>query len=618
MAVMSGRLDTFIKSIIFPRPKQASYDTGTRPNKLVHIPLVDLSRHTETGNFTFGYFIENPAATHVLLYAHPNAVDIGMAYKELRYVSRKAGVSVLLFEYSGYGLTRTAITEASVHQDTLSAYLFLRRYARVPAKRILLCGRSIGASLVAFLAASLPEPEQPSLVVMQCPFTALSECINEFSQNAVSIANFLGYNWFRTIDIIPKIFCPVVLHHGTADTIVSIGHSNTLKCARDTAPRSCVTYFYPEQDKGHNNLSSDLLVRILRERVVTENLAPLSLPHPRLATVNPPVYERLFCDARGAPFATLGDAVASWADRLSLRSSAPPLDQFYVLLTASVCAFTMEVSRAWQVYCTLIKSNACGEAPRERCSKSAFLEYSLACRGSPLGIHVSVEQVNTTREVRSFGFATCRDAMLDAPALYSTAHAEPLLTVLEIAATPGLLASMKRCLSTAPDLLLEPELPCFVQPEVVTAIQLECERAVAFLSDGDRQRLCALLEDMDMCSGELLSSKARERLRRSPSKSARMGDESVEELRAWLQPWLAPIDADMRALAHEVPWDDYLLRCRSVAAGLELSEDMSWEECCDVMELGEVVGQFYLLFQSTSAQYLRPSFTIGGLVADES
>ncbi|CAJ1987095.1 serine peptidase Clan SC Family S9D [Leishmania donovani] len=608
MVVMASRLDAFVKSIIFPRPKIATYDTSTHPNKLVHIPLVDPHRHVENGAFTYGYLLANPKATHVLLYAHPNAVDIGMAYKELRYVSKEASISVLLFEYSGYGLTHTPITEASIHQDTLSAYLFLRRYFGVPSNRVILCGRSLGASPAAFLAAFLPPQQRPCLLILQCPFTALSECINEFSQNAVSIANFLGYNWFRTIDIITDVSCPVVLHHGTNDTTVRIDHSYTLQRARDTAAKPCVTYLYREDGKGHNNLSSATLVRILRERVVTEALLPLLLPHTKLFLANAPVYARLFCDDSGMGFATLSDAVASWLAKLSLHICAPPLDQLYVLLTASVCAFTMECARAWQIYCALIRKNLCGDAAHERCTKDVFLHRCLACWGSPLAVHVAVERVQSTKEVRCFGFATCRDAMLDAPAMYPAKSPEALLTVLEIGVTPGLLSCMKRCLNTAPDMLEEHAMPCFVQQDTVSAVQLECERAVAFLTEDDKQRLCALLKDMDSGFSDNLSSKAYERLRRSPSTSPQMSAESFEELKEWLRPWTSTRGTDMHALAQEVPWDDYLLRSRSVARQHVLNESMSWEECCQAMEESDVVSKIYTLFQEMSAQYLRPTF----------
>ncbi|GET86844.1 serine peptidase, putative [Leishmania tarentolae] len=612
---MTSRLDAFVKSIIFPRPKIATYDTSTHPNKLVHIPLVDPHRHVENGAFTYGYLLINPKATHVFLYAHPNAVDIGVAYKELRYVSKEASISVLLFEYSGYGLTHTPITEASIHQDTLSAYLFLRRYVGVPANRVIFCGRSLGASPAAFLAALLPPTQRPCLLILQCPFTALSECINEFSQNAVSIANFLGYNWFRTIDIIADVSCPVVLHHGTHDTIVRIDHSYTLKRVRDTAPKPCVTYVYQEDGKGHNNLSFATLVRILRERVVTEALLPLSVPHLKVFLANAPVYQHLFCDSSGIGFATLNDAVLSWRAKLSFHLCAPPLDQLYVLLTASVCVFTMKCARAWQIYCSLIRKNLCREAVHERCTKDAFLHRCLACWGNPLAVHVDVESVNSTREVHCFGFATCRDGLLDAPALYPAKSTEALLSVLEIGVTPGLLSCMKRCLATAPGMLEEGDIPCFVHQDTVNAVQLECERAVAFLSEDDKQRLCAFLKHMDSGFSENLSSKAYERLRRSTSSCSQMSSESFQELKEWLRPWASTSGTDMHALAHEVPWDDYLLRGRLVARQHVLSESMSWEECCQAMEESEVVYKIYNLFQDMSAQYLRPAFLTAAAVA---
>lgn len=614
---MASRLDAFIKSIIFPRPKQSSYDTTTHPHKLVHIPLVDPATQVENGAFTVGYLLTQPKATHLLLYAHPNAVDIGLAYKELRYVSKEACVNVLLFEYTGYGLSSSPITEASIHQDTLSAYLFVRRHLQIAANRLILCGRSIGASPAAFLAAALPAAEQPCLLVLQCPFTALSECINEFSQNAVSIANFFGYNWFRTIDIIAKVESPVVLHHGTHDNIVRIAHSYALQRARDTASKPRVTYLYREDGKGHNNLSSAVLVRIIAERVESEVNAASHLHVPRLLMANPPIYDQLFCDEGGVPYALLEEAVENWAATYSLHLCAAPLDRVYVLLTASVCAFTMRCSRAWQIYCELFRSNVRGGAVQERCSKGDFMLRCLACWGSPLGIHVAVERLHTTEEIRIFGFATCRDAMLDAPALYALTNAEPLLSVLEIAMTPALLACMKRCLSTAPEMLGEEGIPCFVQPDMVDAIQLECERCVGFLSAEDRRRICDLVGDFAANCDGMISTKARERLLRTPSRSSSISFESFEEVREWLRPWTSARATEMHALAQEVPWDYYLLRGRSLARRHMLHEKMSWEECHSKMEDSGTVLSIHTFFQELSSQCLRPSYYQPGSAAAE-
>lgn len=605
---MASRLDAFIKSIIFPRPKVSSYDTATHPHRLVHIPLVDPVTQAENGNFTYGYLLTQSKATHLLLYAHPNAVDIGMAYKELRSVAKEACVNVLLFEYSGYGLSNAPITEASIHQDTLSAYLFVRRHLHVAANRLILCGRSIGASPVAFLAAALPSSEQPCLVILQCPFAALSECINEFSQNAVSIANFFGYNWFRTIDIIAKVESPVVLHHGTQDTIVRVAHTYTLQRARDTAAKPRVTYLYLEDGKGHNNLSSTVLVRIIAERVEGELASSLHLHTPKVLMANPPLYDILFCDESGTPYALLEEATASWSSNLSLHLCAAPLDRLFSLLTASVCAFTMRCARSWQIYCALIKRNACGDAVQERCSKEDFLRRCLACWGSPLAIHVSVEKLNSTQEIRLFGFATCRDALLDAPALYSTQYSEPLLCVLEIAVSPSLLACMKRCLSTAPDMLGDAKVPCFVQADSVEAIQQECERAVGFLAPEDRHRICDLLRNFATNFETVISTKARERLLRVPSKSASLSSESFEEIREWLRPWSSARATELRALAQEVPWDYYLLRGRSLARRHVLNDSMSWEECNRAMEESRVVLNIHCFFQELSKQCMWPSF----------
>lgn len=491
---MPGRLDALVKSMIFPRPTPATFSAATHADTLLHLPCVDPDTLLETGRFTNAYLFRQPASTHLIIYAHPNAVDIGIMHDEMRHLSRQVPADVLSFEYSGYGLTKCEITEASVSADMVSAYQFVRHYLGTPAPRIILCGRSIGAAPAAQLAASLPATETPSLLVMQCPFTALSECITEFSQNAVTIANFLGYNLFRTIDLIADVRCPVVLHHGTHDTTVPILHSYTLRQRRDAAARPCVTYFHQEDGKGHNNLSLSLLIQIIQGSVVAEGLAPLGTPWPSCLVARSPLYPHLF--PSGNRKEPLRLVQRQWRQTFNLGRFLHSRKSLYALLTASVCSYAVKVSHAWQTYSAVVRRNARntsaatsptaasslsnssthssarrhrsgggggigsgggggGSAGDRRCSKEEFIARCLACWGSPLGVYAPVAGLSRTADALVFGayVPPGKWDTFDIGWHFSTRPAGPMLTVAELPATPGLLWAIQKILSSAPELL---------------------------------------------------------------------------------------------------------------------------------------------------------------------
>lgn len=390
---MANTIFQFAKKIIFPRPQEASFSSSTYYNfnlndandtenmsPLLHIPIVDPVTKEWTGSSTNAYLHLFPDAPYLIIFAHPNAVDIGMITEDMYYLGYYAKMHVLAFEYTGYGLTNKELpSEESMYADGFSAYWFARSVLRVPCHRIILLGRSIGSAVMAHLASHLPPYEEevkldvknremiacvgdscthhhcfhtttekndfmesashskeysssssnlsfsrsikeneegknvstrsssteiPSspphcyrlcLVVLQCPFTSISECVSSLSGIAYTakVVDFLGINWFRTLDKIDSILAPVVFHHGTQDKLIPFDHTLHLKSKRDNAARTLVSYLHPEEGRGHNDLSCRFLIDILSSRIDT-SADPLPIVFPELYKAHPPIYDEYF------------------------------------------------------------------------------------------------------------------------------------------------------------------------------------------------------------------------------------------------------------------------------------------------------------------------------------
>ncbi|CCW70248.1 unnamed protein product [Phytomonas sp. Hart1] len=587
---MLGPLDGLVRSIVFPRPEKSTYTASTHPDALLHISCVCCNDHTETGSYTYGYLFTQPSATHLLIYAHPNAVDIGMIYNEMKNLSEEAKIDVLLFEYSGYGLTHTEVSEESMNRDMLGSYYFARDHLHVPPDRIVLCGRSIGAAVVVQLFAGLPKHQVPSLVILQCPFTSLSECMQEFSKNAVSIVNFLGYNWFRTIDIIANVQSPIVLHHGTIDNIVPISHTYALKDKRTVETHPCKTHLYLDKDRGHNNLRRSTLIQILHERIEISGLRPLHTIWPSFAVSHPPVSTLLF----PLDITKFNEVCDKWNKIFNLADTLQNKESWFVILTASVCVFAAKAAREWQVYSDLIKRNSCNRSLKSRCSKNDFLIRCMTSWYNPLGIYIPIPGHSGYSEALVFGCSVPpnRWSSFDiAWDFISHDVSNVLFMIVEFKPTAGLLKAMGMVLSSAPDLLgmSKDEIPNFIHPDLVENIQVECERMVAFMPSHMSTSFEFLLNDLEKNSEALMSAKA-----------SRLHDTSFDhvvykELCEWMNPYIKQPE-QMSAIANEVSWDYYLFKARILMSRFSLHMDMDWRELEDFLQTGAVLVKIYDCF----------------------
>jgi len=94
-------------------------------------------------------------ATHLLLYLHGNAEDLGKCYPIIDYIRMKLPVNILAPEYPGYGVSAGDSCETSVGEMVQNVYEFaISPYGlNVPPERIIIYGFSIGSA--AALSTSL-------------------------------------------------------------------------------------------------------------------------------------------------------------------------------------------------------------------------------------------------------------------------------------------------------------------------------------------------------------------------------------------------------------------------------------------------------------------------------
>ena len=124
------------------------------------LPLQDVWFESEDGMRLFGWYVEARGAEAgsagltpgVLLWCHGNAGNIIHRLENLAELHR-AGISVFLFDYRGYGRSQGTPSEEGVYQDALAAAGYLVRSRRVKPERLVIFGRSLGAAVAGEVAS---------------------------------------------------------------------------------------------------------------------------------------------------------------------------------------------------------------------------------------------------------------------------------------------------------------------------------------------------------------------------------------------------------------------------------------------------------------------------------
>lgn len=167
--------------------------------------------------------IENAESNIVIIYSYGNCESISSVKAFCKELSEKIKVSVVMYEYAGYGVlfdSKTKATEHSVKQDVLDITDFVHR--EYPKRKIIHYGRSIGSGPAIF--ACFKRPFVDGLII-ESGFLSIFKTILH--------VNFkIWGDVFRNEQIIGNIDVPTLVIHGKNDKIVPFYHAQGLanKC----------------------------------------------------------------------------------------------------------------------------------------------------------------------------------------------------------------------------------------------------------------------------------------------------------------------------------------------------------------------------------------------------
>ena len=112
---------------------------------------------------------EHPSYT--ILFNHGGTVDLGNLCNFLFTLGNRLNCNVLVYDYSGFGLTPGTPTEKAVYADAETAFRLLTDKYHIPPEKIVLYGQSLGTAPSLYLASKNPVKG----VVLHSPFLSIAK-----------------------------------------------------------------------------------------------------------------------------------------------------------------------------------------------------------------------------------------------------------------------------------------------------------------------------------------------------------------------------------------------------------------------------------------------------------
>lgn len=193
-----------------------------------------------------------PDATHLVLFFHRNAEDLGCCKQFCLNLRDKLNVHVFAIEYPGYGLfhqgaardaPEPGASQAIRHAEV--ALAFLQREMALPLSRILLFGCSVGTGLAMKLAAV---HEDLGGLVLVAPFLSVRAVAIDRVGSTLAWALLPKEDAFPNEVLAASVRCPTVIVHGPEDTVIPISHGERLyECL------TCRKLLVTPEGLGHNS-----------------------------------------------------------------------------------------------------------------------------------------------------------------------------------------------------------------------------------------------------------------------------------------------------------------------------------------------------------------------------
>ena len=176
---------------------------------------------SKTGPKLHGWYVDHPAPEGVALLCHGNGGNITVLAETLSVLSRRHNLSVLAFDYRGYGRSEGKPSETGILEDARTARTWLADRTGVAESDVILFGISLGGGVAVDLAQ-----DGARGLILASTFTSLP-AVAKHHVGWLPTAALMTYE-MNSLEKIRKYRGPVLISHGDADEVVPFAHGERL------------------------------------------------------------------------------------------------------------------------------------------------------------------------------------------------------------------------------------------------------------------------------------------------------------------------------------------------------------------------------------------------------
>lgn len=210
--------------------------------QLSGLPLEEVWLPVDDVVTVFGWFIDAGPTSPVLLWCHGNAGNVSHRLENIRQLYQR-GISVMIFDYRGYGRSTGVPSEAGFYQDALASYDYLIQHRRISPERLIIFGRSLGSSVAGEVAIR----RSSAGLMVEGSFSSIQ---------AMSDHHYFGLptRWLMDVDFnlakkVRALQVPLLVIHGEEDSIVPMALGRQVFEAAHEPKR-----WYAVSGAGHNDV----------------------------------------------------------------------------------------------------------------------------------------------------------------------------------------------------------------------------------------------------------------------------------------------------------------------------------------------------------------------------
>jgi uncharacterized protein len=194
-----------IDRLFFHRRKNNSYYCEKWKNEEITLNV--------NGEKLQGWFIKAPTYSEapIVFYYGGNAEDVSV---QLSYLDPPLSMSFLILNYRGFGESTGCPTQKNLFSDALKIFDLILKEHKATAEQICLVGRSIGASIAAYVASQ----RNVKKLVLVTPFDAIA---NVFSASSwlFPLKKALG-RYFNTAQYLEHVNAKILVISASNDEVV--------------------------------------------------------------------------------------------------------------------------------------------------------------------------------------------------------------------------------------------------------------------------------------------------------------------------------------------------------------------------------------------------------------